>query len=69
MRQKQITVSAIQEALGLECPQSIYKWLNGTALPSLQNCYLLSFLLDVPMEDMLVAEIEDGKEAMEDSKK
>ena len=60
MRQKDITVSVIQDTLELECPQSIYKWLNGTSLPSVQNLYLLSKLLDIPMGEILVTETTDN---------
>ena len=51
-----VTVREVQEEMGLESPQAIYKWLNGRALPSTENLLILSHLLNVPMEDMLVVE-------------
>lgn len=55
-------VADIQKALNFECPQSIYRWLKGKALPSIDNLFLLSKLLDVPMQDLLVAkEIEEAE--------
>ena len=50
MDKKGITVRNIQEFLGLACVQSIYHWLDGTSLPSLDNLYALSELLQVPMD-------------------
>ena len=47
-------VKYIQEYLHLACPQSIYRWFKGTALPSLDNMYALSILLGVHMEDLIV---------------
>ena len=58
-----VTVREIQEEMGLESPQAIYKWLNGRALPSTENLLILGRLLNVSMEDMLVAELDsEGKE-------
>lgn len=51
-----VTVREIQEELGLESPQAVYKWLNGKAIPSTENLLILSRLLNVPMEDMIVLE-------------
>ncbi len=48
------SVREVQEMLCLSCPQPIYRWFNGTALPSINNLYLLSKILNVRMEDMLV---------------
>ena len=48
------TVKYIQKYLCLACPQSIYKWFKGKALPSVENLYALSVLLNVHMEDLLV---------------
>ena len=58
-----VSVREIQEEMGLESPQAIYKWLNGRALPSTENLLILGRLLNVSMEDMLVAEQDsEGKE-------
>ena len=51
-----VTVREVQEEMELESPQAIYKWLNGRALPSTENLLILGRLLNVPMEDMIVAE-------------
>lgn len=53
-RRAGLTVKQIQKALGLECPQSIYRWLSGQALPSVENLYLLHQILGCSMENLLV---------------
>lgn len=60
-----LTVRDIQEELELDSPQSVYKWLNGKALPSLENLMVLSRVLDVPMEKILAMESADEKEVAE----
>jgi len=51
-----VTVREVQEEMGLESPQAVYKWINGRAIPSTENLLILSHLLNVPMEEMLVVE-------------
>lgn len=53
MDEKGITVRQIQQYLGLSCVQGIYHWFDGSSLPTLDNLYALSELLQVPM-DVLV---------------
>ena len=55
IRQSGHSKSEIQEMLGLECPQSIYRWLKGQSMPSIDNLYMLSQILEVHMEDLLVS--------------
>ncbi len=54
-----ITVRDLQEALGLESQQAIYKWMNGRALPSVDNLAALSGLLRTPMDEIIVYEVGD----------
>lgn len=49
-----ISVRDIQNFLGLSCVQSIYHWLDGTSLPTVDNMYALSDLLQVPIDTLLV---------------
>lgn len=51
-------VKYIQEYLHFSCPQSIYRWFRGKALPSVENLCALSKLLGVHMEDLLVLQGE-----------
>lgn len=48
------SVRQIQHKLDLCCSQSVYRWLDGTTLPSLTNLYMLSQILGQPMESLLV---------------
>lgn len=57
----EITVRDVQEELELDSPQSVYKWLNGKALPSLDNLLVLGGMLNMPIEQILVTEgVEDS---------
>lgn len=56
IRQAGYSVKDIQEKLFLSCPQPIYRWFNGTVLPSVNHLYVLSRLLNVHMEELLVPE-------------
>ena len=49
-----LTVRDMQAYFGFEEPQAIYKWQRGKSLPSVDNLYALSALLDVPMDEILV---------------
>lgn len=51
-----LTPRDIQEALGYQSVQTIYKWLNTEikTLPSLDNILRLSSLLECTIDDILV---------------
>jgi len=49
-----LSVADVQHYFGFEQPQSIYKWQSGVTIPTVDNLYALSCLLDVPMKDILV---------------
>lgn len=48
------TVKDVQNAMGFENPQAVYKWISGKSLPSLDNIVILSRLLHTNIEDILV---------------
>ena len=48
-----VGVRDLQKALGLACPQSIYRWFAGTALPTVDHLYTISRLLGVSVDDLL----------------
>lgn len=52
--ERNISVSAMQEYLGMESGQAIYRWQKGVSLPTVDHLCALSHLLCVPMEDILV---------------
>lgn len=53
MLEKDISVREVQEFLYLGCPQSVYHWLDGTSMPSLDNLYALSVLFDMPIDSIV----------------
>lgn len=58
-KERGITVRQIQEFFGFCQPQAIYKWQRGDSLPSVDNLYALSRILNVPMQEILV---ESGRD-------
>ena len=53
MEERGITVQEAQRYLCLGCVQSIYHWFHGISLPSLDNLYALSELMQVPMDVLI----------------
>lgn len=49
------SVRELQELLKLSCPQPVYRWVKGKALPSVDNLYMMHRLFGLHMEDILVA--------------
>lgn len=50
-----LSVRDLQSYFGFEEPVAIYKWQKGMTLPTVDNLYALSALLDVPMNEILVS--------------
>jgi transcriptional regulator with XRE-family HTH domain len=53
MRLRGLTVREVQEFLELTTPQSVYHWINGRNMPTIDNLYALSELFRVPVDAML----------------
>lgn len=53
MEERNISVKAVQEYLSLESVQSVYYWIKGRSLPTIDNLYALSELLEVPIDAMI----------------
>ena len=49
-----LTVRDLQGYFGFEEPRAIYKWQRGESLPTVDNLYALSRLLEVPMDQILI---------------
>lgn len=64
-----LSVAEIQNELELESPQAVYKWLNGTNLPSVANLHKLSRIFGVPIEEILVAEEQEGNGNMPETER
>ena len=50
MDMRGITPKDVQEYLGLGCVQSVYRWLDGINVPTVDNLYALSELLQIPID-------------------
>ena len=51
-----LTVHDLQAVFGFNSPQAIYKWQNGTALPTVDNLIVLAALLQVRIDDILITD-------------
>lgn len=63
VQQSGISPRDIQQYLSLTCVQTVYRWMDGVNLPSLDNLYALSRLFGVTMDDMVTGNkdiIESG---------
>ena len=49
-----MTVRDMQNVFGFATPQAIYKWIHGTALPTIDNLVILADVLDVTMDEIIV---------------
>lgn len=50
MDMRGITPKEVQEYLGLGCVQSVYRWIDGVNMPTIDNLYALSELLQIPID-------------------
>ena len=51
-----LTVHDLQAVFGFNSPQAIYKWQNGTALPTVDNLIVLAALLQVRIDDIIITD-------------
>ena len=54
MKAKGITTSELQSRLGFNTPQSIFKWLRGDMMPSLDNLVILAYILNTPIDNIII---------------
>ena len=57
-----ISVRDLQRMMGFATPQAIYKWQRGETLPTVENLAALAHILEVDMEDILVAKFRTDDE-------
>ena len=62
MQEKGVTVRQLQRVYGFEAPNAIYRWLRGSALPTLDHLVILAHALDVRVDDLLVIREETALE-------
>lgn len=51
-----LSVKDLQQIFGFATPQAIYKWQQGTAMPSIDNLVVLAAVLNVKVDDIIVVE-------------
>ena len=54
IKNKGLKVSEIQNKYGFNTPQSIFKWMRGEALPSIDNLVALSYILETPIDEIII---------------
>lgn len=54
LRARRLSVQSVRATLRLSSVQSVYYWMSGQRMPSVENLYALSCLLGVPLDDMIV---------------
>ena len=52
-----MSVRDIQMVFGFATPQAVYKWIHGTAMPSIDNLVILAALFGVTMDEIVAVEI------------
>ena len=57
-----LTVRDLQAYFWFEEPQAIYKWQHGTAMPTIDNLVVLAAVLDVPMDEIIVIDVNRTKQ-------
>ena len=66
-KEKGLTVTDLQNYFGFDAPQAIYKWQRGETLPSTDNLLALGFILEVPIESILVFQTIEQNEPQDNS--
>lgn len=51
-----LSVKDLQIIFGFSTPQAIYKWQQGTSMPTIDNLVVLAEIFHVHIEDILVIE-------------
>jgi transcriptional regulator with XRE-family HTH domain len=55
------TVKDMQAVFGFATPQAIYKWIHGTAMPSIDNLVILAAVLGVTIDEIIVVDTPASK--------
>ena len=55
------SVREMQAVFGFATPQAIYKWIHGTAMPSIDNLVILAAVLGVTMDEIIVVDTPASK--------
>ena len=55
-KERGLSIKEIQEAMGFNTPQAIFKWQRGEALPTVDNLAVLSELFNTTIDEIVVKE-------------
>ena len=56
-----MTVRDMQNVFGFATPQAIYKWIHGTAMPTIDNMVILAAMFGVTLDDIIAVDTIDVK--------
>ncbi len=51
-----LSVRDLQDIFGFATPQAIYKWQQGTAMPTIDNLVILAAALGAPLDEIIVVD-------------
>lgn len=69
MEERNLTVRDVQQYLELGSVQSVYHWLNGISMPTVDNLYALSELFQLPMDEIVRGNRRRESDSMEDRRR
>lgn len=52
-----MSVKDLQGMYGFNTPQSIYKWLHGKTMPTIDNLAVLSIIFGVTIDEIVVVDV------------
>lgn len=53
MQERGLTARDVQEYLGLACVQTFYRWIAGISVPTVDNLYALSRLMNTSVDTFI----------------
>ena len=56
-----MTVREMQNVFGFTTPQAIYKWIHGTAMPTIDNMVILAAMFGVTVDEIIVVDMIEIK--------
>ena len=56
-----LSVRDMQMVFGFATPQAIYKWIHGTAMPTIDNMVILAEMFDVTVDEIIAVDMIDVK--------
>lgn len=54
IKENGLKITEIQKIYGMNTPQSIYKWMRGEMLPSIDNLVVLAHILNTSIDKLII---------------